>query len=105
VVRWILLGASTELLVLVAGQLLHAVTFCVSHLGAVRFMTRQLPAEQLIPTQALYAALGLGMTVAALMTLCGLLFEPLGGGIFFIMVLVVVPVFFLRLRPGEAASA
>ncbi|MCE9968507.1 3-phenylpropionate MFS transporter, partial [Aeromonas salmonicida] len=46
-----------------------------------------------------------GMTVAALMTLSGLLFEPLGGGLFFIMVLVVVPVFFLRLRPGEATSA
>ncbi|USV56880.1 3-phenylpropionate MFS transporter [Aeromonas encheleia] len=98
VVRWSLLGASSELLVLVLGQLLHSVTFCVSHLGAVRFMTRQLPAEQLIPAQALYAALGLGMTVAALMTLCGLLFEPLGGGIFFIMVLVVLPVFVLRLR-------
>ncbi|MNE97725.1 putative 3-phenylpropionic acid transporter [compost metagenome] len=69
-------------------------------------MTRQLPAEQLIPAQALYAALGLGMTVAALMTLCGLLFEPLGGGIFFIMVLVVLPVFVLRLRgPAEGTPA
>ncbi|WP_017779154.1 3-phenylpropionate MFS transporter [Aeromonas dhakensis] len=104
VVRWILLGASTEILVLVAGQLLHAVTFCVSHLGAVRFMTRQLPAEQLIPTQALYAALGLGMTVAALMTLCGLLYEPLGGRIFFLMVLVVLPVFVLRLRPAAPSG-
>ena len=40
----------------VLGQLLHGVTFCISHLGAIRFMTRQLPAEQQIPTQALYAA-------------------------------------------------
>lgn len=98
VVRWTLLGASSELWVLVLGQLLHAVTFCVSHLGAIRFMTRQLPAEQMIPAQALYAALGLGMVVAALMTVCGLLFEPLGGGIFFLMILVVLPVFVLRLR-------
>jgi PPP family 3-phenylpropionic acid transporter len=95
------LGAARQfyrLAVLVLGQLLHGVTFCVSHLGAIRFMTRQLPAEQQIPTQALYAALGLGMTVAALMAICGVLFEPLGGGIFFIMVLVVLPVFVLRLR-------
>ena len=105
VVRWSLLGASSELWVLVLGQLLHAVTFCVSHLGAIRFMTRQLPPEQLIPTQALYAALGLGITVAALMALCGLLFEPLGGGIFFIMILVVLPVFFLRLRTAAGAQA
>ncbi|MGY3944010.1 3-phenylpropionate MFS transporter [Aeromonas tecta] len=106
VLRWTLLGASSELWVLVIGQLLHAVTFCVSHLGAIRFMTRQLPAEQMIPTQGLYAALGLGMMVAALMTLCGLLFEPLGGGIFFLMILVVLPVFFLRLRaPAVGAQA
>ncbi|MGL5538402.1 MAG: 3-phenylpropionate MFS transporter, partial [Aeromonas veronii] len=37
VVRWVLLGASTELWVLVLGQLLHSVTFGMSHLGAVRF--------------------------------------------------------------------
>jgi len=90
VARWVLLGSSTELAVLVIGQLLHGVTFCISHLGAIRFMTRQLPAEQQIPTQALYAALGLGMTVAA-----------------FIMVLVVLPVFVLRLREerGDARPA
>ncbi|MGY3903384.1 3-phenylpropionate MFS transporter [Aeromonas lusitana] len=106
VVRWSLLGASSELWVLVLGQLLHAVTFCVSHLGAIRFMTRQLPAEQMIPTQGLYAALGLGMMVAALMTICGVLFEPLGGGIFFLMILVVLPVFVLRLRvPAEGTPA
>lgn len=104
VVRWTLLGASTELWVLVLGQLLHSVTFCVSHLGAVRFMTRMLPAEQMIPTQSLYAAIGLGMTVAALMALCGVLFEPLGGSIFFLMVLVVLPVFFLRLRSQTVAA-
>ncbi len=45
-----------------------------------------------------------GMTVAALMAICGVLFEPLGGGIFFIMVLVVLPVFVLRLR-GEHEGA
>nr|AAK71640.1 major facilitator superfamily permease BdhT [Aeromonas hydrophila] len=106
VVRWSLLGASSELWVLVLGQLLHAVTFCVSHLGAIRFMTRQLPAEQMIPTQGLYAALGLGMMVAALMTICGVLFEPVGGGIFFLMILVVLPVFVLRLRvPAEGTPA
>ena len=57
--------------------------------------------EEALPV---YAALGLGMTVAALMAICGVLFEPLGGGIFFIMVLVVLPVFVLRLR-GEHEGA
>ncbi|WP_434665979.1 3-phenylpropionate MFS transporter [Aeromonas sp. NJAU223] len=105
VVRWALLGASSEIGVLVLGQLLHAVTFCVSHLGAIRFMTRQLPPEQMIPAQGLYAALGLGMVVAALMTLCGVLFEPLGGGIFYLMILVVLPVFVLRLRDVTPAGS
>ncbi|UBO74944.1 3-phenylpropionate MFS transporter [Aeromonas rivuli] len=100
--RWSLLGASTEFGVLLFAQLLHGVSFCISHLGAVRFMTKDLAPEQLIPTQALYAALSLGITVATLMTLSGLLFEPLGGGIFFIMALVVLPVFVLRLKPSRS---
>ena len=53
----------------------------------------------------LVKALGLGMTVAALMAICGVLFEPLGGGIFFIMVLVVLPVFVLRLRGEHEGTA
>jgi hypothetical protein len=75
VVRWLLLGASTELMVLVVAQLLHGVTFCISHLAAVRFITRQLPAEQMIAAQALYSALALGMMVAVLMTVAGQLFH------------------------------
>ena len=103
-VRWSLLGASTELSLLLLAQLLHGVTFCISHLGAVRFMTRDLPAEQLIGAQALYAALSLGIMVAALMTLSGQLYEPLDGGIFYIMALAVLPVFFLRLHAGTRRS-
>ncbi|MGY3869519.1 3-phenylpropionate MFS transporter [Aeromonas crassostreae] len=95
-VRWSLLGASTDLSLLLLAQLLHGVTFCISHLGAVRFMTRDLPPEQLIGAQALYAALSLGIMVAALMTLSGQLYGPLGGGIFYLMALAVLPVFFLR---------
>ncbi|PJG57934.1 3-phenylpropionate MFS transporter [Aeromonas cavernicola] len=105
VARWLLLGTTTELGWLVLGQLLHSVTFGMSHLGAVRFMTRQLPAEQLIPTQSLYAAIGLGMVLAALMAVCGSLYESLEGGIFLLMALVVVPVFFLRFKPTTVAAA
>lgn len=95
-VRWALLGASTELMVLILAQLLHSVTFCISHLGAVRLMTRELPPEQQIPTQALYSALALGMTVAVLMALCGHLYELWQGRIFWLMALFVLPALLLR---------
>lgn len=97
-VRWSLLGASTELGVLILAQLLHAVTFCVSHLAAVRFLTRELAPERQIPTQALYSALALGMTVAVLMALCGSLYEQWQGGIFWLMALFALPALWLRPR-------
>ncbi|MBZ6066789.1 3-phenylpropionate MFS transporter [Aeromonas schubertii] len=97
-VRWALMGASTDLWVLLLAQLLHAVTFCVSHLGAVRFITRELPPERQIPTQALYSALALGMTVAILMAFCGQLYQSLQGGIFWLMMGVALPALFLKPR-------
>lgn len=102
--RWGLMGATTELIWLVVAQLLHSVTFCVSHLGAIRFMTRELPPERQIPTQALYSALGLGITVAVLMALCGQLYAPLQGGIFWLMILVALPAFWLKPKPVRLAT-
>ena len=104
VVRWILLGASTELLVLVAGQLLHAVTFCVSHLGAVRFMTRQLP-RAVDPDPGALCGVGARHDGGRPDDPVRPAVRTAGGCIFFLMVLVVLPVFVLRLREGELKAA
>ena len=96
VLRWILLANTTELAWLLVAQLLHAVTFCVSHLGAIRYMTQQLPAEQVIPAQTLYAAFPAGVVMALLTAVAGFGYQQVQGQVFWLMAMLVVPVFFIR---------
>ncbi len=104
VLRWIMLANTTELVWLGVAQLLHAVTFCVSHLGAIRYMTQQLPAEQVIPAQTLYAALPTGIFMAVLTAVAGFGYQQVQGQVFWLMALLVVPVFFIRV-PKRGLSA
>lgn len=100
VIRWTILASTTALPWLVIAQLLHAVTFCVSHLAAVRYMTQQMPSDQLIPAQTLYAALPTGMFTAVLTMLSGVAYQHSGGMAFWGMAVLVLPVFVLRV-PGQ----
>ncbi len=96
VLRWTLLANTTELAWLLVAQLLHAVTFCVSHLGAIRYMTQQLPAEQVIPAQTLYAAFPAGVVMALLTAVAGFGYQQVQGQVFWLMAMLVMPVFFIR---------
>ena len=96
VLRWTLLANTTELAWLLVAQQLHAVTFCVSHLGAIRYMTQQLPAEQVIPAQTLYAAFPAGVVMALLTAVAGFGYQQVQGQVFWLMAMLVVPVFFIR---------
>ena len=104
VLRWSMLALTTDPLWLALAQLLHAVTFCVSHLGAIRYMTQQLPAEQVIPAQTLYAALPTGMVMALLTALVGVGYQQFQGQVFWAMALLVLPVFLLRVPPRRSES-
>lgn len=89
--RWGLLGSTTELGWLMFAQLLHAGSFCLSHLGAIRYISRDLDGEAVFGAQALYAALAMGLTVALLLVLCGQLYPLIGGRTFWLMALAVLP--------------
>ncbi|AEY02509.1 MFS transporter phenyl propionate permease [Oceanimonas sp. GK1] len=100
--RWLMLGATTELAWLVLAQLLHAGSFGLSHLGAVRFISRELDAAAVFGAQALYASISLGMVSGLVLMLSGLLFAQLGGHTFWLMAALVLPVAWLLARPlGE----
>lgn len=96
--RWGLMGATTELGWLVLAQLLHAGSFCLSHLGAIRFISRELDGEAVIGAQALYAAVSMGMSVALLLVLSGQLYPLLGGQTFWLMGAAVLPALWLSRR-------
>lgn len=67
-------------------------------------MTQQLPAEQVIPAQTLYAALPTGMVMALLTALVGVGYQQFQGQVFWAMALLVLPVFLLRVPPRHSES-
>ncbi|WP_427977365.1 3-phenylpropionate MFS transporter [Agarivorans sp.] len=85
VLRWGIFG-STELLPLMAlSQGLHALTFALTQLAAIKYIATEAPKHQAIPLQALYSAIALNMGTALLTFLSSSLYESIGSGIFLIM--------------------
>lgn len=95
VVRWTTLGATTNLWVLFPAQSLHSITYVLAHLGAMRFMAERLPREALIAGQTLYSAIGQSMSQALLIVVSGLLYSHLHQYLFWVMTVLVLPVFYL----------
>ncbi len=85
VVRWLVLGATTELPLLFAAQLLHGATFGCAHLGAMHFIQRTIPAGLSARAQGFYSAAAMGIAPGLMSPLAGHLYEALGGGAFVVM--------------------
>ncbi|MDE9517702.1 3-phenylpropionate MFS transporter [Xenorhabdus bovienii] len=95
VLRWGLMGISTELPVLIIIQLLHCGTFTVCHLAAMRFIGAR-KENEIIRLQATYSALAMGGGIAVMSVIAGFLYEYMQSGIYWVMVLVAFPALFLR---------
>ncbi|WP_086113164.1 3-phenylpropionate MFS transporter [Xenorhabdus beddingii] len=95
VVRWGLMGISTELPVLIIIQILHCGTFTVCHLAAMRFIGAR-KENEIIRLQATYSALAMGGGIAVMSVMAGFMYEHIGYGIFWVMALVALPALFLR---------
>jgi len=95
IVRWSLLASSTELGWLILAQILHCGSFTVCHLAAMRFIAAREGGE-VIRLQSVYSALAMGGGIALMTMVCGVLFQHLQGGVFWVMALLVVPALFLR---------
>ncbi|MCW1875277.1 3-phenylpropionate MFS transporter [Erwinia sp. INIA-01] len=95
IVRWSLMAATTDLGWLIVAQILHCGSFTVCHLAAMRFIASR-EGSEVIRLQSLYSALAMGGGIAIMTMVCGVLFQHLHGGIFWVMALLVVPALFLR---------
>lgn len=100
--RWGLMASTTEIGWLLLVQVLHCGTFTVCHLAAMRFIAARQGAE-VIRLQAVYSALAMGGGIAVMTVVAGFLFEHYQGGVFWVMVAVVVPALFIR-PPAVAMS-
>ena len=79
IVRWSLMGIVPGLAAAAALQLLHALTFGASHLGAMHWMARCVPPSAAASAQSLYAALSAGLGSGLVMLAAGALYTAYGG--------------------------
>ncbi|HVB15637.1 MAG TPA: MFS transporter [Stellaceae bacterium] len=79
IVRWSLMGIVPGLAATAALQLLHALTFGASHLGAMHWMARNVPTGAAASAQSLYAALSAGLGSGIVMLAAGALYAAYGG--------------------------
>ncbi|MRI33555.1 3-phenylpropionate MFS transporter [Endozoicomonas sp. OPT23] len=84
VLRWSLVAVTTEPVLLVSAQILHAITFGICHLGMTRFIQSK-PQQMSIPLQGLYNAIPTSAAIALTTFATGYMFESLQGNIFWIM--------------------
>lgn len=87
VLRWTVLGVTTELPFLALVQVLHAATFGCAHLGAMHFIQRAVPAGLSARAQGLYAAVAMGVAPGLMSPLTGRLYEAFSGHAFLVMAL------------------
>ena len=85
VLRWTLLGASTDLTVLFVAQALHGLTFGAGHAAAMNFVAAASPEGMSTTGQGLYNAIAMGAAIALAASLCGPLFDAYGAAAYYAM--------------------
>lgn len=85
IVRWIVVGATTDVALLMATGWLHALSFGCTYLGALRALDRRVPAPLRATAQGLLGAAtsGVGMVVCGLVG--GFAYDFVAGRAFFMM--------------------
>ena len=85
ILRWSLAGMVTWLPFISALQLLHALTFGASHLGAMHFLSRAVPHSAAASAQSMYAAVSSGLGSGLVMMVAGALYAGYAGGAYLFM--------------------
>ena len=85
VIRWSTLGMTTDLTGLIAVQGFHALTFGATHLAALYYIAKNVPASFAATAQSLYSSFAVGTTMAFAMLASGWLYEFYAGRAFFAM--------------------
>jgi PPP family 3-phenylpropionic acid transporter len=85
VLRWTVLGFTTDPVLLAAVQVLHAFTFASAHLGAMHFIARSTPPGLSARMQGIYSAITTGVISGLAMLAAGRLYQALEGHAFLVM--------------------
>jgi PPP family 3-phenylpropionic acid transporter len=87
VLRWLGMATDPSALVLPWLQLLHALSFGATHLGALMFLAQNAPAGQAATAQG-YLAIAAGLAMAAATGISGVLYQDFGSRAYVAMALV-----------------
>jgi PPP family 3-phenylpropionic acid transporter len=82
--RWTATALTHDLTLIALAQLLHALSFGASHLGAMHFLAGHARGERSATAQALYAAIG-GVAAGVVILWAGALYNAFGAGAYFAM--------------------
>ena len=85
IVRWSLMGLVPGLAAAFALNLLHALTFGATHLGAMNYLSRTVPPDAAASAQALYAGASSGIGSGLVMLGAGALYAEFGGRAYLFM--------------------
>ena len=85
IVRWTVLGSTTQILPLALVEPLHGLTFALLHLAAMRLISGTVPSHLAATAQALYGTLAVGLSTTLVTFASGSLYMWLGGQAFYIM--------------------
>lgn len=82
VVRWLAMSFDPPVSLLVPLQMLHALTYGATHLGAIEYIRRNVPHEAAGTAQALYATLAAGLVMGIVTLASGPLYKAFQGSAF-----------------------
>lgn len=97
ILRWFALSQTTDFNLLIMVQTLHAFTFAVAHLAAIRFIAKQSEAL-MVGYQTLYSSVSLGLMMALFTYLSGWIYSAQQGTLFLWVAAALLPVFILLKR-------
>ena len=103
IVRWGLMGLVPGLLPAFALQVLHALTFGATHLGAMNYLSRTVPPDAAASAQALYSGASSGFGSGMVMLVAGSLYAKFGGGAYLFMTVLSALGLFGALRLARSA--
>lgn len=93
-IRWTGLSLTNDIYLLGILQTLHALTFAVAHLAAIRYISEQ-QSNQLVSYQSLYSGVAMGLLTALFTYVAGVTFESLQENLFLLSAILMLPVFIL----------
>ena len=81
-IRWIITAYTTEPLILVLIQSLHSITFGLTHISAIYFISEVMPERAQAKSQALYSAISMGIIMSLAIAISGDLYDAYQGKAF-----------------------